>query len=130
MTTIARRDSRVYFGELARFVSLDVLVGAWLFLSGFLFYQGDRTFLVNNLFCGGMAALLVLGSFARAWLGALSGAIGLWVIASPFVLSFDGVAGTWSNLVTGIVIALLGFRAWRVRAAAAETGVAPESAAS
>jgi hypothetical protein len=38
--------------------------------------------------------------------------------------------GIVNNVLVGIVMAALGFRAWQVRKTAADTGVAPETSAS
>lgn len=60
------------------------------------------------------------GSLAKwgSWLAAL---VGLWVVASPFVLDGAAASGTamWSNVVAGAVVLILGaFSAYTIRTAA------------
>lgn len=60
------------------------------------------------------------GSLAKwgSWLAAL---VGLWVVASPFVLDGTAASGTamWSNVVAGAVVLILGaFSAYTIRTAA------------
>jgi hypothetical protein len=132
MAIMVEREPRLYFSDLTRSAGLDFLAGLWLFLSAFLFSGGEQILLVNNVFCGIVAALLVFGAIARAWMGLFSAAIGLWVIVSPFALGFydTNLVATLNNVITGVVLLAVGVRSWLVRREAADTGVAPETPAS
>lgn len=69
----------------------------------------------------------VPGSIAK-WLSWLAALVGLWVLASPFVLSGPIASGTamWSNVVAGIVIAVLAaYGAYTIRTSAEMEGGPP-----
>lgn len=38
--------------------------------------------------------------------------LGIWVVASPWILGFSGALGLWSNVVAGTSIAVLAL--WRI----------------
>ena len=124
MATLAKHDAARYGGSLLKSASLDALASVWLFVSAFLFLQGNDVFFINNVTAGALAAILAFGGFAHVWLAWLPAAIGAWVIVSPFVLGFtDNSIGTWNNVLVGI--AMLGFalRSWSVTRSARDAGV-------
>jgi SPW repeat len=93
--------------------TLNLLIGIWLILSPFVLaafahLQNARS---NNVIVGILVAVIGLVGAARmahsgwSWFNVL---LGIWLIASPFVLGFSGVAvAMWHNIIAGVVVTLL-----------------------
>jgi hypothetical protein len=87
----------------------NAVLGAWLVLSPWaLGFQGETATLWNAIAVGVLLIAAALGAIfvPRAWEEWTEAVLGLWMIASPWVLGYAGTART-SAVVTGIVIAAL-----------------------
>lgn len=98
---------------------IDLVVGAWVFVSAFAFAMVGASFW-NNVVVG--AAIFVLSGYSayeasesepgNMWTSGLSGLLGLWMIVAPFVYGSAGIA-LWSDVLSGIVVAVLaGYNAY------------------
>ncbi len=91
---------------------LNVIVGAWVFLSPFLLgFSSSGTALWNNLIAGALLAVLALwaylGQQPQVYWGVV--VVGIWLLLSPFILGFSGAtAALWNDVITGILGAALG----------------------
>ncbi|WP_458189912.1 SPW repeat domain-containing protein [Haladaptatus sp. NG-WS-4] len=115
---------------LSGFVSL---VGAWIFISAFVYPAMSVTSYWNNLIIGG-AIFLVAGYNYYRMMKGMSASIGsssfvallgLWMILVPFVM--DVGTAFWSDVVSGVVVAIVaGYNAYagREARAAAPAGTA------
>lgn len=99
--------------------AVNFFAGVWLVLAPFIFgFQstgGAVEGYWNEVVVGICVALLALvRSFAPskgAWLSAVNVVLGGWLIASPFVLGYEGTdaaAATVVDVATGVVIVLMG----------------------
>ena len=95
--------------------SLNVLLGVWLILSPWILgFSPEMTAMWNAVLVGAVIALLALSTLVNfrkweEWAGIL---LGLWLIASPWVLGFAATlsAATWNFVAVGILaIALAGW---------------------
>ncbi len=98
-----RREAKIIGG-------LDTLVGMWLFGSSFIFAGAPA--LAWSLALTGAAVAVLAGSralgYAKAWPSWTNLFLGLWTIASPWVLTnAPHAAAAWDAVVTGLVIANL-----------------------
>lgn len=109
-------------GEAVAIDGLVLLAGAWLAIAPWVigFSTTNRGLTVNDLILGILVTVLALGlTMAPERMYRLSWAmvaIGLWVIAAPFVMAgpsgFGITSGMyWTNIATGAVITVLGFAA-------------------
>lgn len=108
---------------------LELLVGLWLIISPFVLGYSDlgqatKTIASqatnNDLIVGFTIAVIGAIRLANAyrfgeyelptmWLSWLSALLGLWLIVSPFVLGFSGLATPfWNSIIVGIIVAVLG----------------------
>lgn len=92
----------------------NALLGAWFALSPWVLrYQDQMTPTANGVVVGVLLIAAALGAtlVPRAWEEWTEGALGLWMIASPWVLGFDMQMDALRNAtVTGIVV--LGLALW------------------
>lgn len=94
---------------------LDVLAGIWLLISPFvLAFSANRAAMTNDVVLGIVIGILALVRFfgpaqnvGISWLNFL---LGIWVLISPFVLTFGTLrSATTDNVITGIVVIILSF---------------------
>lgn len=90
---------------------LDVVAGLWLMLAPFIFdYSANGGSIANDMIVG--AAVLLLAGYemfgenyrlsAPSWVNVL---LGIWLIATPFVLNFaSGSAAMWNDIVLGVIV--------------------------
>lgn len=93
-----------------------VIAGIWAVLSPFILgFSGATIALWNAIVIG--VALFILGIWAaqttnpstRSALDWVNVVLGLWLIASPFILGFSGLAfAMWNSIIVGLVVAILG----------------------
>jgi hypothetical protein len=115
---------------LSGFVSL---VGAWIFVSAFVYQTMSTASYWNNVIVG-LAIFLIAGyNYYRMTIGhevsvgsaGFVALLGLWMILVPFVIADVGVA-FWSDVVSGAVVAAIaGYNAYAGR----ETGAAAPAGA-
>jgi hypothetical protein len=95
---------------------LDTIAGIWLFVSAYVFNNVSRELFWSNFICGIIVTVLAATrAFSAAgrrqpWMSWLNGILGVWTIITPWALRFSGDrSALWSNLITGLVIAVLAF---------------------
>jgi hypothetical protein len=89
--------------------AVNAVLGAWLVLSPWAIGYQSELAATSNAFVIGVALIAAaLGAIfvPRAWEEWTEGALGLWLVVSPWVLGFSGGA-RFNAVVTGIVIAAL-----------------------
>lgn len=90
---------------------VNALLGAWLILSPWaLDYSGETSAMVNAVIMGVALIAAAVGAMLmpQAWEELTEAALGLWLIASPWVLGFGGVVNATSvALLTGVPILVL-----------------------
>lgn len=90
----------------------NIILGAWLIVSPFLFYTFTATELWNSVILGIIVAVLAiirLGLPKQSWLSLINGIAGIWLILSPFFLTFEATSAYWNTIVLGIAVAIIGF---------------------
>ena len=89
--------------------AVNAVLGAWLVLSPWAIgYQAETTAMSNAIIIGLALIAAALGAIfvPRAWEEWTEGALGLWLIVSPWVLGFGALDGArLTAVLTGIVIA-------------------------
>ena len=102
---------------------LSALVGAWVFVSTFVFGLSSSHFW-NNVVIG--AAIVILAGYSAVqasesrgpnpWASGLAALLGLWMIVAPFVFQTAGSVVLWSDVLSGAVVAVLsGYNAYEER---------------
>ncbi len=94
---------------------VSILVGLWLiaspFVMGFSAMTGEMW---NNVIFGALIALLGLVRLympeQAEWMSWLNAVFGLWLILSPFVLSYPTVVDLWDNIIAGLIVVIAGSR--------------------
>jgi len=92
---------------------LVALAGLWLLASPFVIPPpATSAALQSNVISGVIvtvfAAIHAWRSPSKSWLAWVSGLIGLWALASPWLLGFaHSGAFMWSNVIAGLVIVVL-----------------------
>lgn len=90
---------------------VSAVVGAWIVLSPWIFgFVDHMPALVNHLVIGIALVAAALGAIflPRAWEEWTEGALGLWMVVSPWLLGYDGLqAATMNAVVSGLVVMLL-----------------------
>src|SRR5918911_1024656 len=94
--------------------ALIIVVGLWLILAAFVLgFTGITSALWNSVIVG--VAILVIAAiriFSESerwyWLSWLAFLLGLWLIASPFILGYDGqLRPMLSDVLAGIAVVFL-----------------------
>jgi len=90
---------------------VNALMGAWLILSPWMLaFADERIALVDFVAVGVLLAATAIGASVvpRAWEEWVEVLLGLWFMASPWLLGFDGHAVAMQNAVfCGLVVAVL-----------------------
>jgi hypothetical protein len=91
--------------------SVNALLGAWLVLSPWvLAYQAQTMATGNGVLIGLALMAAALGAIfvPRAWEEWTEGALGLWMVISPWVLGFSSIhSARNSAVITGLAIVAL-----------------------
>ena len=91
--------------------AVNAVLGAWLVLSPWaLGYQGETAAMSNAIVIGVALIAAALGAIfvPRAWEEWTEGALGLWLIVSPWALGFGALDQVMlTAVVTGVVIVAL-----------------------
>ena len=104
-----------HHGQASTASGLDLLAAIWLLISPFaLAFISGGWATTNNVVVGiivGILAIYRLGSAPDSvWASWCNLVLGLWVIASPWILGFAGShVPMTNNVITGICIAVLAF---------------------
>ncbi len=89
---------------------VNLILGAFLFLTPWLFGYAPGVESWNAWIAGVVIAALSIAALAAfaEWEEWLNLIVGLWVIVSPWALSFSANAtAMWTNVIVGIVVAVL-----------------------
>lgn len=86
----------------------NVIIGGWLIVAPLIgIGQPDGTEAVNAWISGGLVILFSVWALARPekWEEWVNLALGLWIMAAPFVLGFsDSTLAAWNHVVVGVII--------------------------
>ena len=111
------------------------LIGLWIAASPFV-YDTTVTALWNNLLVGAAVFLIAGYNYYRYTTGLRTGVgamtlvaiLGLWTLAAPFLIEMVSDAAFWSNVISGLLIALLaGYVAYAGRAVETTTPASAEA---
>lgn len=87
------------------------LLGAWLILSPWAVgFQGNTLAMANFVAVGALLLAVALGAIfvPRAWEEWVETALGLWLVASPWLLGFAGIQPALQNAIfSGLVVTVL-----------------------
>lgn len=97
--------------------SASFVLGVWLLASPYALGFTDVTWAAWNAIALGaiiaVSALAALVAF-HEWEEWVSGILGLWLIASPWVLGFSTLAlATWNHVIVGLLVTAMA--AWTIR---------------
>src|SRR5437899_3265063 len=88
---------------------LALILGAGVFFSPYMFGFAYGSMLLNSLIAGFIvfviAAIRALVPNRAAWLSWLNLLVGLWLLISPFILSYSSPVATWGAVIVGLIIA-------------------------
>lgn len=89
-----------------------LIAGIWFAISPWLLGHSDAgsVVLLNAVIVGGAIALFSAGALARpqTWEEVVDFLIGIWAIASPWVLGYSGIRSLATNaVVVGLIVAVL-----------------------
>jgi hypothetical protein len=100
---------------------VTLVIGGWLIAAPWLIYGPAASGFVlwNSWLIGGAIVVLALSAILKfhEWEEWISGVLGLWLIASPWVLGFaDMGAAMWNAVISGaVVIAMAAEELWEIR---------------
>ena len=88
---------------------LNLILGAFLFVSQWIFGFTSGAAATNAYICGIVIAALSIAALAAfaVWEEWLNLIVGLWVLVSPWVLGFAGTTAATVQIIVGIVVAVL-----------------------
>ncbi len=92
---------------------LTAVAGIWLLISPFALSFPDLSQAMRNDVGFGIIVAFLAAIYASlperaTWLSWLNCLLGLWVVMSPWVLSFStDASATWNNVITGVIIVAL-----------------------
>jgi len=90
----------------------NIAAGLWLLLSPYILgFAAITVALVNNILLGIVIGVLALFRVYKpektSWLSVVNAILGLWLIISPFALSFGSAAPIWNNVILGIIVVVM-----------------------
>ncbi|MER3537504.1 MAG: hypothetical protein C4298_05385 [Thermus sp.] len=95
----------------------NLVLGLWLLLSPWLLgYTSLTNALWNSVIVGILVALMALmhlrgGPLWEEWVNLV---LGIWLILSPWILGFSGMASpTWNAVIVGVLVGLFALLATR-----------------
>lgn len=99
---------------------IALVLGAWLFISPWLLLEVVPGTAAWNFWVVGAAIVVVaLAALFRfhEWAEWVNGALGVWLVISPWVLKFSSLtAATWNAVVCGILVVALAIAGlWEIR---------------
>ena len=91
--------------------SINVIAGIWLIISPYIFGFGGTAIALNSVIFGIIIGVLALirtfTPMTTKWIGWINIVLGLWILISPFVVGFTGMAALWNNIILGIIIIVM-----------------------
>ncbi len=91
---------------------LNVLLGAWLFVSAFVWRHTAWEF-TNTWIFGAITVVAALASFSVPGVRFVNTLVGVWLIVSGFSMRAMNVATKWNNSLLGFAILLVSLIGWR-----------------
>ncbi|MCL4398165.1 SPW repeat protein [Patescibacteria group bacterium] len=109
------KEEQKHEGHERTVSGINVLAGIWLIISPFIFgYNTIVGDLWNNVIVGAVVSILALIRIATPrqaeFLSWVNFILGLWMIASPFILGYPTVSAQWANVIAGVIVAILSSR--------------------
>ena len=90
---------------------VNLVLGVWMIVSPWVLrYQAETTPTGNAVILGVLIAIAALIALFRvmAWEEWVNVAFGVWLLVSPWILGFSGIAAAMTNaVIVGIVVAAL-----------------------
>jgi hypothetical protein len=90
---------------------INAVLGLVLLISPWIFgYTGETMAAWNAWICGVAIAVIAAAALSQrqTWEEWVNLVLGLWVVASPWILGFDGLTNaTWPHVVIGLIVAVL-----------------------
>jgi hypothetical protein len=87
-------------------VWVNLMIGIWLIVAAFLLAPVSAARAWNDIIFGLVligSSWWILAAFRPAGAVWLEFVVGLWLIASPFALSYVTAAGRWNDIICGVV---------------------------
>ncbi len=97
---------------------VNILLGLWLIIAPFVLTYAQASALWNDIIVGVLVIVFASASLSgprNAWFSWLNAALGLWLVAAPFALTYIELAAFWNDIILGVVILILA--AWSASAA-------------
>lgn len=89
---------------------INVIAGIWLIISPFILGFSAGNPMLNSVILGiivGVLALVTATSDRAPWLNWVNIVLGIWLIASPFILGYAGIlTATWNHVILGAIVAI------------------------
>ena len=90
---------------------INLLGGIWFIIAPFIWGAASQG-VANGVIVGIIVAILAIIRMSSAhsgWASWINGILGLWMIIAPWAISYVTVASRWSNVIAGIIVAIVGF---------------------
>lgn len=84
------------------------VIGAWIYMSAFLWKHTFAHFM-NAWVLGVVAMMTAAAAYLDPRFRRVNTAIGVWMVASAFLLPHAAMATVWSNVASGAALALVSF---------------------
>lgn len=108
---------------------LNFVLGLWIVLSPWVLgFTGEAAAAWNAWIVGAVVAVAAAGALIQfhRWEEWLNAALGLWLIASPWVLGVAAIeALVWNQVIAGLIVG--GLAVWTALAGAEPEGLASQS---
>jgi hypothetical protein len=94
--------------------AINIIAALWLIFSPYILGSQATAVRTNDIIVGlavGILAIIRVSRFTEgtSWLSYVNGILGLWLLASPLFISYLATAEVTNNIITGIIVAFLGF---------------------
>ncbi|HEX6995355.1 MAG TPA: SPW repeat protein [Gammaproteobacteria bacterium] len=101
-------------GQIRIASAINVLLGIWLIIAAFTLAVSEEAYW-NDLIVGIVVLILAATRLSRPTEGTkpaswVNAAIGVWLIAAPFILSYERDQEMWNDIIVGVL--LLIFAGW------------------
>ena len=85
---------------------LNVLLGAWLFISDFVWRHGAAAS-TNTWICGLLVIAFALWAFWMPTMRWWNTALGAWIVIAGFALPHQSAGTQWNNIIVGVLVLLI-----------------------
>jgi hypothetical protein len=94
--------------------AINVVLGVWLLIAAFTVAVSQQAYW-NDLLVGVLVLILAATRVSRPTEGTkpaswVNAAIGVWLIAAPFILSYSANSEMWNDVIVGMLVLI--FAAW------------------